>query len=1139
MALDLSRICFVMPQKVTGTDILVQINGQVIGIVPITDQQALKDLLATRKIHFTVFPEVFVPGDEESGKLYSSNPEPIVVRFEAYQDDGSIPFNEAFIPANINPDIFTTYRNVDNQWVSVPYVPPGPEGAERYGALEYHFEYAGEGDEPVVNGNSLVLLINRNGGNVTIGAETDDGAVVNKGPYGAFVEMPNAFQVCLAGGIYPSGDGEVYRTKVYLFGKFAISINGNVVPYIFKDTDLPLFFKVGNPTGLVITKAPIEEETEKVYYLNNIGNDIEDGSKRIVIYQLTTDPGIMESVDEVFSTLNEFELGGRLGLWSRISCDGAKPVAKGIGLDGTFGVKVNGIEYGKANDSNTLKELATILLEHGVEMIIEDVVDIQSMSFLASGELNFSTKAPMIVTNNDLELPVIESVNGFGEPIWTCQADFTGMEAYCEISQVDNGPIIELEVTSGIKEVLDWCPAGYATLPGKDERPQILSLGPDIEFVPNTRPPSLTRLDYLFEDATNFLANITSWDMVGVTSILGMLSNCINFNQSLDWDTSTIVDMEHFLHGASKFNQDLSHWCASLQEFEPDSFATGTMLTPEMMPSWGKCPLPGVVARIVGITGPMPVGDSVQLHAFVEDTEGNPIATTDNVWSVSDPTKAIITEAGLLTILDVGEFTVKLSADGMYRHSVTVTATESSGMRGVLSGSELSIVSHGEIQLYVDGNLVPHIPEESNNDPVDPVFKYTKTLTADDKKFLIKTSESLGTLAIQTGVTEIIKWNDAGHKAGATLSLGNNILKVPATKPTGLTDLSGLFKDSMDFNDPNVVEWTMATVTKADNMFNGAVAFVQNLSMWCVSLITTAPENFSLDSGLTEEKLPVWGTCPFPGKVLLEFSTNSSGSGTMYLGAGAGANELGIKTHLIDKDTNQIVASFDGIGTYGKLGFGEYKLVILNSDNITTSMSDITVFAYNSAIISRIRAWAEEPVAKYKLDGNSRLQYVPAVAPAVTRKSYAGLFSGCTWLNDPNLSLWRPSTIIDFSYMFVGNESLDVDLDDWTVGAGTNFSYMFAEGTKMYRSLNSWDVSKGVNFEGMFYESRTISPITNWNTENAENMDSFMAYNNQFNLDLSQWCVPKILRAPNMFALEANMFLAPKHPVWGTCPTRA
>jgi len=45
-------------------------------------------------------------------------------------------------------------------------------------------------------------------------------------------------------------------------------------------------------------------------------------------------------------------------------------------------------------------------------------------------------------------------------------------------------------------------------------------------------------------------------------------------------------------------------------------------------------------------------------------------------------------------------------------------------------------------------------------------------------------------------------------------------------------------------------------------MFLEATVFNQDLSGWCVTNITSEPENFATDSALTDANKPVWGTCP-------------------------------------------------------------------------------------------------------------------------------------------------------------------------------------------------------------------------------------------------------------------------------------
>ena len=127
-----------------------------------------------------------------------------------------------------------------------------------------------------------------------------------------------------------------------------------------------------------------------------------------------------------------------------------------------------------------------------------------------------------------------------------------------------------------------------------------------------------------------------------------------------------------------------------------------------------------------------------------------------------------------------------------------------------------------------------------------------------------------------------------------------------------MTDATRMLRDNATFNDPDVAEWDMSTVTTLDQMFFRAYGFNQDISMWntssflslqemfrsatsfnqniglwdwsgftnidqmlrdsstfnqdlsgvCVSQFPTEPSAFS--SGTTDWVLPkpVWGTCP-------------------------------------------------------------------------------------------------------------------------------------------------------------------------------------------------------------------------------------------------------------------------------------
>jgi hypothetical protein len=48
--------------------------------------------------------------------------------------------------------------------------------------------------------------------------------------------------------------------------------------------------------------------------------------------------------------------------------------------------------------------------------------------------------------------------------------------------------------------------------------------------------------------------------------------------------------MGWMFENAENFNQDLSGWCVSNIEEEPEDFSTGSALSDEYHPVWGTCP---------------------------------------------------------------------------------------------------------------------------------------------------------------------------------------------------------------------------------------------------------------------------------------------------------------------------------------------------------------------------------------------------------------------------------------------------------------------------------------------------------------------------------------------------------------------
>lgn len=420
---------------------------------------------------------------------------------------------------------------------------------------------------------------------------------------------------------------------------------------------------------------------------------------------------------------------------------------------------------------------------------------------------------------------------------------------------------------------------------------------------------TVTDVSSLFEGCAKFNQPLNTIDVGAVTHATNMFKGCSVFTSDLSqWDVSNLQAADGMFEGTSNFDSNLSWWCVSNLPSAPARFAQGSFLATSNLPVWGTCPVQNVVVDIVNKTPFMVTGESGTL----EVTFDKPVTVTDISWVSSNPDAlAINGVTGDYSVIDAGGATITVTVNGLYTTTrsyetlptVIPTILNVKGIEGIpltVTLDENSTRGNDYWMDWGDGTydrLTYANPTATHQHAVDAVVQVKAVSTG---------LAGSGLILNGNGVLAVVQWGDTDleiHSEG--------LISVPESIPSTVTKVK--FIDCINFNDPNIVNWNVSSITNfsrmfdgclefdqpignwdtsngvefdrmfadamsfnhpigdwnvsatysMNSMFNGATLFNQNLNWWCLTNITSMPLDFAYNAPLmTAEKLPVWGTCP-------------------------------------------------------------------------------------------------------------------------------------------------------------------------------------------------------------------------------------------------------------------------------------
>src|SRR5690625_2740748 len=314
---------------------------------------------------------------------------------------------------------------------------------------------------------------------------------------------------------------------------------------------------------------------------------------------------------------------------------------------------------------------------------------------------------------------------------------------------------------------------------------------------------------------TSFNQDIGNWDVSRVTNMSEMF-NMSHFNQSIgNWDVSNVKNMNSMFSRNENFNQDIGQW--DVQNVTNMSYMFSSTPFNQDIGNWDV----SSVKNMKYMFSSTPFNQDI----------GN--------WDVSSVTDMSGMFAGAYSFnQDIGNWDVNNVTSMFSMFSGASSFNQDIGDWNVSNVTDMSRMFYGSSFNRDIGNWDVSSVTDMNN-----MFSGTSSFNQEIGIW------DVSSVTIMRGMFSNSTFNR---------DIGN-------WDVSSVTDMRGMFSNSTfnrDIGNWNVSKVSNTFSSNMQEMFYNAKSFNQNLSGWCVSNITSKPDNF--DTGATSWELsrPQWGTCP-------------------------------------------------------------------------------------------------------------------------------------------------------------------------------------------------------------------------------------------------------------------------------------
>jgi surface protein len=375
-------------------------------------------------------------------------------------------------------------------------------------------------------------------------------------------------------------------------------------------------------------------------------------------------------------------------------------------------------------------------------------------------------------------------------------------------------------------------------------------------------------MDNMFSGAILFNQPIGIWDTSKVTSMIGTFFIARNFNQPLgDWDTGEVTDMSNMFNGAGEFKQNINTWNTSkVTEMNYLFFLADEFNQP--LNSWDTSSVTEMISM------------------FRNATKFNQPINNWNVSSVTD-------------------------MSGMFYNAPAFNQN--------INSWNTSSVTNMASMFHLRSGLVGNFNQPLNNWDVSNVTNMSSMFgTTGGTNGRGAFNQDIGDWDVSS-VTNMATMFKGHRKFNKDLSNWN----VASVSHFGL-----MFDQARAYNNGGVSLscWDTSSATNMDWMFYVSL-INQDLSKWCVNLISNLPTGFGNSSGTN----PTWGAACSGNSAVISFDDETRTFGDAIFTVTATSNKLGIPITYSVADTS--IATIDGSS-------GEITILKPGTTNVTASQND-------------------------------------------------------------------------------------------------------------------------------------------------------------------------------------------------------